>query len=606
MRFRSASTARGQASSVGSSTARLEQQDRARAAPCQDGCPAKRRTNACIASAYASVRRSARAAPQRSTAASACCSARVRDRRRRRATARGRGAPLTRLLASSGLERRLERLERRLSADRLVEKRPEDAVSFVAKGCVSRAASCLEQRSCPVGLARLEVRARGGEQACVARILVARRRELRGLLVECRARRACSASARGLGGDARARRRLPRPGRVPTSARCLARSSGVSASSASLPVDAASHEVAGVAVHRLSARSGWEKRTRPSARTQDAVLRRLLERVVGTEVARAAPVAPRRPRRRRRAAAAPRADIGASLARSDVGERLGDVDRVAVRVGDRDCAGELDRVERVAAAHGVEANELRSRERRSEQAMDHPVNGADAHRLELEALRGRSQAGSRRARAGRLRRPTEWRRLRTRRRRRRGCGIAYVRTTRDEASSHWTSSTATTTCRADGRRPQHRERTERDRRLVEAGSTRPLGAGTQPSSARLRGGRHTRPRRSATRLRAGSRARRRRRATPPRPAGTRARALPRRALADALLPQRRLADPRLALDLEERRCGGRRASERSPRARARGRRSLPSVPARRFVAGRAERAPHAWANRPSRPRVVRR
>ena len=114
------------------------------------------------------------------------------------------------------------------------------------------------------------------------------------------------------------------------------------------------------------------------------------------------------------------AESGARRARSDVGERLGDVDSDPVRVGDSDDAGELDRVERVAAAHRMEANEARPRERRSEQAVDDPVNGADTQRRSRRRFAGVASWQPASASAPPPA-PDRWRRPRTRRRRRRGC-----------------------------------------------------------------------------------------------------------------------------------------------------------------------------------------
>ena len=124
----------------------------------------------------------------------------ARDRRRRRATARDRGGRLTQL---SG-----RRLRARPRTPRTTPSPPtvsssngsEEAARLEAKRLESPRRDCLEQCPCPVGLARLEVRSRCGDQTDIAGILVGRRRETCRLLVECRARPTRAAPASGVGG----------------------------------------------------------------------------------------------------------------------------------------------------------------------------------------------------------------------------------------------------------------------------------------------------------------------------------------------------------------------------------------------------------------------
>ena len=274
---------------------------------------------------------------------------------------------------------------------------------------------------------------------------------------------------------------------------------------------------------------------------------------------RAVPVAGRPPQRRRRAASASRRDRRESRAQ-DVGERLGDVDSSAVRVGDRRLRGRA-RSRGAGCRRSRRGRGRASAGRAALRAGDGPSGERHRHSAgSAGALRAHPRAASPRASSAPPPAPD---RVATITRHvvacrevaerighhdpRRGVEPLGVVDREDDASPA-------------RRRPQHRQRSKGDRCLVEAGRYACRGVEAQLRAPAGVASAH-RPR-AATRLRAGSRALRTRRPSRSRPAGRRARA-PRRRRARATPSSQRVVLPMPASPSISRSAGAGAASQRA-------------------------------------------
>ena len=255
-------------------------------------------------------------------------------------------------------ECRDERREGGVAADGLVEEHPEGTVRLEANPALA-GCDLLEQRPGAVGLAGLEVCARRGQEPRITGLCVVRRRECGGLLVERRACPARASAARRLGGTLE----------LGCDALVRAASGEREVPGTLLP---RRHEIRKLSIERElraeRARVGGDRRAEqrvgePHATVdehEDAVVDGLVEhrlrRPAGEQLR------PHVPGRRDRHEQPPR--LGREwreTSTDDVRQRVRDLERDPVRVGDADDPRELDRVERIAAAHRMKANEARPR-----------------------------------------------------------------------------------------------------------------------------------------------------------------------------------------------------------------------------------------------------